>query len=149
MKIDAVGKKDVVVWMNLAKEVEPLFGPMVGQDDFHTAMKDIISSQNAFCARDENGQALGIVAVDPEQNEILWLAVSTGARGNGIGESLLTHAIACLDAKRPIHVQTFAAKVPAGMAARKLYRAAGFVDVADSGLNPAGLPTVLMEKAMN
>ena len=25
MKIDAVGKKDVVVWMALAKEVEPLF----------------------------------------------------------------------------------------------------------------------------
>ena len=146
MKIDAVGKKDVVVWMNLAKEVEPLFGPMVGQDDFHTAMKDIISSQNAFCARDENGQALGIVAVDPEQNEILWLAVANAARGYGIGQELLAHAIDCLDAKRPLRVQAFAAGVPAGTGARKLYLNAGFVDIADGGLNPAGLPTVFMEK---
>lgn len=146
MKIDAVGKKDVVVWMDLAKQVEPLFGPMVGQDDFHTAMKEIISKQNAFCARDESGQPLGIIAVAPEQNAILWLAVLSANRGNGIGKKLLAHAIDHLDAKRPIRVQTFAAKIPAGLAARKLYLAAGFADIAEGGLNPAGLPTVLMEK---
>lgn len=146
MKIDAVGKKDVVVWMDLAKEVEPLFGPMVGQDDFHAAMKEIISSQNAFCTRNENGQPLGIIAVAPEQNEILWLAVAHAARGYGIGKELLAHAIDCLDAKRPIRVQTFAAGVPSGTGARKLYLNAGFVDIADGGLNPAGLPTVWMEK---
>ena len=146
MKIDAVGKKDVVAWMNLAKEVEPLFGPMVGQDDFHTAMKEIISSQNAFCTRNESGQPLGIIAIAPKQNEILWLAVACAARGRGIGKELLAHAISCLDAKRPIRVQTFAAGVPAGVGARKLYLDADFVDVADSGLNPVGLPTVFMEK---
>lgn len=146
MKIDIVGKKDIVTWLDLAKEVEPLFGPMIGQDDFHTALKAIISSQNAYCARDEIGRPLGIVAVSPVENQILWLAVFSSSQGQGIGEKLLDYAMNQLNASAPIRVQTFADSVPAGAPARKLYLAAGFLDNADGGLNPAGLSTVFMEK---
>ena len=146
MNIDPVGKKDIVVWLDLAKEVEPIFGPMIGQDDFHTALKNIISSQSAYCARNENGCPLGIVAVSPAENEILWLAVFASARGQGIGQELLKYALSQLDAAAPVRVQTFSVSVPAGAPARKLYLAAGFLDTADVGINPAGLPTVFMEK---
>ena len=146
MKIDVVGKRDIVTWLDLAKEVEPLFGPMIGQDDFHIALKTIISSQNAYCARDESGRPLGIIAVSPAENQILWLAVFAAFKGKGVGKKLLNYAIGQLNESLPIRVQTFADSVHAGAPARKLYLAAGFLDVAAGGLNPAGLPTVFMEK---
>ena len=146
MKIDYVRKHDVVAWLDLAREVEPLFGPMVGQDDFHESLKAAISNKSAYCARDEHGRPLGIVAVSQERNEITWLAVAKSARGRGIGGQLLAHAVSRLDAARPLRIQTFAASVPEGAAARKLYLAAGFVDAVAGDLNTAGLPTVIMEK---
>lgn len=146
MKIDIVGKRDIVTWLDLAKEVEPIFGPMIGQDDFHTALKTIISSQDAYCARDESGRPLGLVAISPAKNQILWLAVFTSSKKQGIGKKLLDYAMNQLNERAPIRVQTFADSVPAGAPARKLYLAAGFLDVADGGLNPAGLSTVFMEK---
>ena len=146
MKIDIVGKRDIVIWLDLAKEVEPLFGPMIGQDDFHTALKAIISSQHAYCARDESGKPLGIVAISPVENQILWLAVFAASKGQGIGKKLLDYAISQLNESAPIRVQTFADSVPAGAPARKLYLTAGFLDSADGGRNPAGLSTVFMEK---
>lgn len=146
MKIDVVGKKDIVTWLDLAKEVEPIFGPMIGQDDFHTALKAIISSQHAYCARDESGKPLGIVAVSPVENQILWLAVFAASKRQGIGKKLLDYAMNQLNESAPIRVQTFSDSVPAGASARKLYLAAGFLDNIGGGLNPAGLPTVFMEK---
>ena len=49
-----------------------------------------------------------------------------------------------LDSCRDMIVQTFAPGVPEGEAARRLYMKYGFADRRDGGLNPAGIPTVIM-----
>jgi len=61
-----------------------------------------------------------------------------------IVESLLRFAIAQLDRSRDIEVQTFDQTVPAGAAARVLYRRLGFIDARPAGANPAGIATVIM-----
>ena len=40
---------DLEHWLILAKEVEPLFGPMVEDDGFRSALTDAISNQTALC----------------------------------------------------------------------------------------------------
>ncbi|MPM18180.1 hypothetical protein SDC9_64586 [bioreactor metagenome] len=60
---------------------------------------------------------------------------------------LLNHAMSKLNSQKPITVQTFAYTVLAGIGARKLYIKFGFKEVEQAGLNPAGIPTVILERA--
>jgi hypothetical protein len=53
MKIEDVKNSDIENWLELAQEVEPLFGPMVGEPDFHEAIKMVIGKNRAFCFRDD------------------------------------------------------------------------------------------------
>ena len=39
MKIDPVSKEDIKNWLQLAGEVEPLFGPMIEDPDFLSAIE--------------------------------------------------------------------------------------------------------------
>ena len=39
MKIDTVRKTDIKNWLKLAVEVEPLFGPMIEDPDFLSAIE--------------------------------------------------------------------------------------------------------------
>ncbi len=150
MKIDTVKKKDLAAWLELAREVEPLFGPMLGHDAFHNAMKSAIISKNAYCIRHaEHSTPLGIIVISPERNEIDWLAVKASARGKGVGKALLEHAISTMPASLPLRVQTFSATVAAGLSARMLYLRAGFCEKTTAGLNPAGYPTVIFEKQVS
>ena len=80
-------------------------------------------------------------------NEIMWLAVSEAERGKGYGRQLLEAALRVLDTTGDIVVQTFDRTVEEGKAARRLYADFGFVDDRDGGLNPAGIPTVLMKRS--
>lgn len=76
-------------WIRLAKEVEPLFGPMVGDPGFQEGLRRAISDGNAFCIRTadlEKGQTLqGGLIVSREANEILWLAVAEESRSGESG----------------------------------------------------------------
>ena len=66
-------------------------------------------------------------------------------RGKGCGRKLIELAISRLDQRANIFVQTFDQSVPEGGAVRKLYADFGFADIEDGGLNPAGVPTVIMQ----
>ncbi|PWV64581.1 GNAT family N-acetyltransferase [Plasticicumulans acidivorans] len=137
---------DFLSWLALAREVEPLFGPMVDEEGFHAALRQAIGGEAAFCIRHDDGDALcGGVIISPAANEIVWLAVAERFRRRGFGRALLRGALDRLERRERIRVQTFAAGVAAGAAARRLYLAAGFSDVEAAGANPAGIATVIMQ----
>lgn len=148
MRVREATPDDFDDWLELAREVEPLFGPMVDDAAFREGLKRAIEEKIAWCVEepDEQGRTVfrGGIVVSREANEILWLAVSGRKRGHGMGASLLSEAIGRLDRSRPISVTTFDDTIPEGLPARRLYRRVGFEDSAAAGLNPAGIPTVMM-----
>ncbi len=151
MDVDSSKPEDFNGWIKLAKEVEPLFGPMADEIGFQDAVKNAISTNTAFCiysyAKDAGKSLKGGVVISKESNEIVWLAVSQQFRGLGCGRKLLDFAIKQLNPQENIYVQTFDESVPEGKPARNLYLAAGFTDFKDGGLNPAGVPTMIMQLA--
>lgn len=148
LKFEVSTLEDFPQWLRLAKEVEPLFGPMVEDAGFREGLRQAILDGNAFCIRtvaDENEQVLqGGIIISREANDILWFAVEEKSRGQGIGEVLLKEVIEYLDQSRPITVTTFDGSVEAGFPARRLYQMFGFSDFRSGGMNPAGIPTVVM-----
>jgi GNAT superfamily N-acetyltransferase len=147
MKVEKILISDIDSWLELAREVEPLFGPMVDEAGFHDALKAVISEERAFCIRDDGGKLCSAIVLSYEKNEIEWLAVTYSKRRKGYGEMLLNYAISRLSSQKPIAVQTFANTVLAGVGARNLYIKFGFKEVEQAGLNPAGIPTVILERA--
>lgn len=141
--------RDLSSFFELAREVEPLFGPMVDDPAFHAGMLAAMEACEVLCAEDEEqGESLtGGIAVSRDINSIIWLAVRETCRGRGIGGLLLERALQELDSTRPVRVTTFDGTAAAGRAARRLYERQGFVEVESGGSNPAGLPTVVMERA--
>ena len=146
MRIEPVKNCDIVDWLELVREVEPLFGPMIGTAGFPEHLAMVVGEERAFCVRNERGELSGVNVVSHEKNEIEWLAVASRDQQNGFGEKLLQYAINQLDGQRPIAVQTFAEGVPGGAGARQLYRKCGFQEFEPAGLNPAGLPTVILRR---
>lgn len=148
MKIEIGQKEDIPAWLRLAREVEHLFGPMADEPSFHEALNKAIEEERAFCVRaDDDGpepSLCGGVVVEPEENEIGWLAVSAICRRSGVGNNLLLYALGRLSGDRRIRLSTFDESVPEGMAARRLYTKHGFQDQRYLGHNPAGKPIVLM-----
>ncbi len=137
-------EEEYSVWLELAKEVEPLFGPMVQEVDFQSGIRKSIRSGNAFCVTSEEDIVVGIVAIDRINREIVWLAVKREFRNNHFGERLIQKAIKELGEDRKIHVQTFAPGIEVGESARRLYQKFGFVDFKETGKNPAGKETIKM-----
>ncbi|MEN6464560.1 MAG: GNAT family N-acetyltransferase [Syntrophaceae bacterium] len=132
-------------WLELAREVEPLFGPMADEPEFCTSLRAAIIEGQAFCASGGEGGAFhGGIVISGQANEILWLAVARQSRGRGTGAALMLEALGRLDHARPVTVTTFAPAVEAGGPARRLYESLGFRDSSPAGLNPAGIPTVIM-----
>ena len=144
MAIDISTLSDFNSWLNLAKEVEPLFGPMSEETDFQEALKNAISENTVFCvhsdSNENNASLKGGIIISKESNEIAWLAVSEKYRGHGYGRELLKFAIEKLNTNEDIFVQTFDSSVPEGKAARRLYMDFGFLDY-----NLAGIPTIIMK----
>ena len=144
--------KDFPHWLKLAKEVEPLFGPMVDDPNFCDGLRKAIREGRAFCftqgERDGSSEAFfGGILISEEANEILWLVVAERSRGRKIGTALLSEALSRLDRTRPITVTTFDRSLAAGIPARRLYESVGFHYTGEAGLNPAGIPTVVMKLA--
>ncbi len=138
--------QDYDTWMELAKEVEPLFGPMTNSMAFQEGIKHCIQNNNAFGIENDKGDLAGIIALDKEKKEILWLAVRKKYRGNKYGDKLVKKAIEELDRNEDIYVQTFSKKMDEGKNARTIYENNGFVDWKDAGKNPANIETVIMIK---
>jgi len=139
---------DLDGWLALAREVEPIFGPMADEAAFRTGLKEAILVNNAFCVTRQAGDGRSLfrggIVVSKEANSILWLAVSRKNRGQGVGKALLAKAVGSLDRRRPIAVTTFYETEEVGLPARRLYLSFGFKDDVPAGVNPAGIPTVTM-----
>ena len=148
MKVQIAKIEDYENWLKLAKEVEPLFGPMAEEGPFQTALKILIEHKQAFCIK-QDAEFCGAIAISKNDNEILWFAVSQTCKGKGYGRSLLQYATNELDGYKNITVQTFADGIKVGEPARQLYQSFGFIDLKPSENNPAGYPTVIMIKNPN
>lgn len=148
MNLQAATPADFNPWLSLAREVESLFGPMVGEPAFHAALTAAIERQHAFCLRVEDGPPgvplCGGILIDAAANEIAWLVVAERWQGHGYGRALLAHALNHLNPGQDISVTTFASTVPEGQAARQLYQRFGFADHHPGPPTPAGIPTAVM-----
>jgi GNAT superfamily N-acetyltransferase len=139
---------DVPAWLELAGQVEHLFGPMVHEPEFRNALDRAIDEKRAFCVRDgitdTSSHLLGGVIISTKRNAIGWFAVDQVVRGCGIGTALLSHSLKQLDGSADITVQTFARNVSGGIPAHRLYERFGFCERESAGLNQAGVETVIM-----
>ena len=150
MKVEISSTNDYHKWLLLAKEVEPLFGPMINEKEFQNALKEALKNKHAYCIYSEENtdskRIVGGIIISKALNEILWLAVSSAYRKKGYGRKLLRTALLKLDKNRIISVQTFDKSATVGAPARKLYQDFGFIDSQISDINPAGIPTIIMCK---
>ena len=151
MNPQTASQDDFKAWIDLAREVEHLFGPMTDEPSFRDALFHAIERKNAFCIRIEQAgtsQALvGGIVISKETNEIVWFVVSEKSRRKGYGRALLEFALTQLNTREHVLVQTFDETVPAGQPARRLYQRLGFEDYRGMGVNPAGIPTVMMRRS--
>ncbi len=148
MIIEKATEQDIEAWLELAKEVEPLFGPMAAEPSFWETLKKTITKGRGFCIREYESQPgaplCGAIIISCNNNEIGWLAVAKRHRRKGVGKALLSYAIEKLDKRKPISVNTFAETVIDGIPARMLYSRFGFKEVQKLDPNPAGIPIVKM-----
>lgn len=142
--IRLLNKQDFHFWLELATEVESLFGPMTDSKEFQDGITECIRNNNAYGIENEQGNLAGIIALDRVKNEILWLAVARKHRGYNYGEKLIKKAIEELENNGDIYVQTFSEKENVGKNARTIYMKNGFVDYKDAGRNLADIETVIM-----
>ncbi|MGN7356903.1 GNAT family N-acetyltransferase [Paenibacillus sp. SAF-054] len=134
MNVVNATKDDLNRWLELAAEVEFLFGPMVSDPKFIRAIEKNINQGSAFCVREYDGAPgsclLGGIlfsSVDSPSYKIGWLAVSSRARNKGIATKLLKHVLKDVNVPAEISVTTFGNDIPDGQPARRLYQKFGFV----------------------
>lgn len=132
-RIQIATTADLDPWLQLAAEVEPLFGPMVQDPGFHAALANNFQRGTAYCIRDGDEQPgnelLGGLLFSPKipNYRINWLAVTERARGRGYGAALLLRTLDQVIPPATVSVITFGEDNPAGKPARQLYMRYGFL----------------------
>jgi GNAT superfamily N-acetyltransferase len=133
MQIALAQLADITAWLELAAEVEPLFGPMVADPGFHAALERNIARQTAFCIREQDGPpgapligALLFSTIHAPHYKIGWLAVAQHWRRQGVAHSLVEHCFRLVQPPTEISVITFGADTVAGRPARRFYERMGF-----------------------
>jgi GNAT superfamily N-acetyltransferase len=135
---------DFPAWLTLAAEVEPLFGPLVNDPAFLSALERNIKRGTAFCVRKEHGQPgsklLGGILFSPKPPNytIGWLAVAQVSRRQGIGRLLVEYILTQVRRPGIITVTTFAPGIPEGQPARLFYEQLGFVAAESAPDGPEG-----------
>jgi ribosomal protein S18 acetylase RimI-like enzyme len=126
--------EDIKGWLELASEVEYLFGPMVDDPNFIQALEKNINQGSAFCVRENDGSPVsrllgGVLfsSSNAPRYKIGWLSVSTQARNKGVGTALLKHILTIVQIPSEISVTTFGDDIPDGQPARRLYQKFGFL----------------------
>ena len=117
---------DVASWLEIAREVEPLFGPM---PDFESTLRRNISRGTALCVRDPGGQVLGgtLLRAAPH-TQITRLAVrSIGSPPGGWGTPWSPRHCAGYPPPCEVLVDTFGEDIIEGYPARRLYESFGFL----------------------
>ena len=119
---------DLDAWMALVRTVAPEFPGLETEADLEAHRQTVakcIGRGEALCVRD--GEAVvGVLLYSSKRNMICCLAVAPERRRLGIGDALLTAALARLDRSRDITVSTFRDGDPKGVAPRRLYVKHGF-----------------------
>jgi ribosomal protein S18 acetylase RimI-like enzyme len=138
MNVVNATKDDLEGWLELASEVEYLFGPMVDDPKFIQALEKNINQHNAFCVRENDGlpgsRLLGGIlfsSSNAPNYKIGWLSVSSQARNNGIAAALLSHILKLVDVPAEVSVTTFGDDISDGRPARRFYQKFGFVPLED------------------
>jgi ribosomal protein S18 acetylase RimI-like enzyme len=127
---------DISSWLEIVREVEPLFGPMPA---FDGTLERTIARAGAWCLRDPDGIVLaGMILSPPDRSTIDWLAARRSARGQGHGRALVAHALQELDGAREVIVDTFGEDNIEGRPARRLYESFGFAASEELGRGPEG-----------
>ncbi|MFF0243106.1 GNAT family N-acetyltransferase [Rhodococcus pyridinivorans] len=91
---------DLPSWMQLAAEVEPLFGPM---PDFEARVRRAIERRTALVITIGSTVAGAALLSRPNQpHHIYWLAVRSSQRRRGVGHALLAAIVDRLSA--PVEV---------------------------------------------
>jgi GNAT superfamily N-acetyltransferase len=135
---------DVPAWLQLAGEVEFLFGPLVHEPAFHRALHNNIARGTAFCVRETDGSTgsplLGglLFSPQPPMYKIGWLAVTNQYRRRGIGQCLVEFVIHRVQPPAELVAITFGADVEAGHPARQFYTRMGFVAAEHAPNGPEG-----------
>ena len=114
---------DLVQWLELVAEVEPLFGPMPDFADH--AVRGITRGSALVAAEGDTLEGACLLSRDDLPHAIRWLAVREGSRRRGAG-SLILRAIEERWPTGDISVVTFGSRVRGGAAARRFYEARGF-----------------------
>ena len=130
MKIVDATTREIPAWLDLCREVEPLFGPM---PNFLSTLENKINQRAAICvlrpsidAGDEfvGGALLGGMSPD---FWIRWLAVRRSSRNHGAGSALISEALIRFLPPCRISVDTFRDDSVWGKPARRLYERFGFL----------------------
>ncbi|HEX4906790.1 MAG TPA: GNAT family N-acetyltransferase [Acidimicrobiales bacterium] len=129
-------ERDIPSWLEIVREVEPLFGLMPA---FDGTLARSIARGGAWCIRDADGAVLaGMLLSPPERATIDWLAARRSARGLGHGRALVAHALRQLEAAPEVLVDTFGEDRVEGRPARRLYESFGFVAAEELERGPEG-----------
>ena len=132
MIVQTAQAEDYAAWLRLAREVEDLFGPMVGEEAFQQTLMKNLRRGTALCVREQDGAAGAdllsglFYSPKPPIYTISWLAVTQKYRQQGIGLKLVE---AFLERVRPpaeLVVTTFSAEMTGSEAARQFYIKLGF-----------------------
>jgi ribosomal protein S18 acetylase RimI-like enzyme len=127
--------RDVRGWLDLAAEVEPLFGSMLDDPEFYRVLLVNIERGSAYCVRAGDGspetRLLGGMLFSPPREtrptyRIGWLAVAEGTRQRGIGGRLVELACGLVVPPATLEVVTFGEENELGRPARRLYERWGF-----------------------
>lgn len=137
MRLCSASTGDVESWLELATQVEPLFGSMPG---FQQVLARNIDRETALVVRARDGTVLGglLFALTSDALVINWLAVAQGARRRRIGASLVRAAVERAGEAGEVRVITFGADVEGGRAGRELYLSCGFVAGPNLSHSPEG-----------
>jgi GNAT superfamily N-acetyltransferase len=93
--IERAAEADFSPFLRLAGQVEELFGPMVGDQGFHGAVRRNISRGSAIVAR-EGSQVIGGLFLPHHRRprySISWLVVDEAARSRGIGSGMVGRTV--------------------------------------------------------
>ena len=146
MRICRAQREDLAPWLELAAEVEPLFGPMVDDPVFRRALSRNISRGTAYCIRENDGPAGSrllaglLLSPRPPVYRIGWLVVTKSHRRIGLGTSLVEHVVRQIPPPADLVVVTFGPGIRGGEPARRFYERTGFAPAEPVEPGPTGNP---------
>ena len=129
MNTEYLTEKDADSWMELVRQVRPLFPGLDDEKalaDHRRQLTGFISRKEAIGSRDKTVLRGGIL-FSRRDNEICFLATDSRYRRQGLGTQLVKAALPQLDIGRDITLYTYTRQDEIGAAARAFYQKLGFV----------------------